>query len=407
MGLPHVVVDPSGRRLLAVSSDGRLLLWNLNPPAGRFGAGPPPSARGTGIAPLTLLGTESPGQGFSRNVASVVISRDARWALARVAGLRESPSRPYLWDLDAPNPTQYVALPGHERPLSEAVLSPDNRRLVTASQDSTARVWDLDVLSISAQPVGISSSIDGVALSTSSLISDNRRWLAAIDLNANARLYDLNADDPTARPIPLTPKGRLTRALATSVDGHWLGLVGDHDSTLLNLEDPQPAARPVVFEGLPPAPPGRIEEFGRAIVTDSQGRWFATDSNEWSDDPKSPSPTARRIRLWSRPSGAGNAHPITLKEATSLPSLQAPWSRSIVIDRTGRRMAVLRGGNLLLWTLADPDPSTSAVALWKTEEGATAASIQGFWSTPDGADRRPDRQTRGPQPDIRPPLLGP
>ncbi len=385
MGLPHVVVDPSGRRLLAVSSDGRLLLWNLNPPAGRFGAGPPPSARGTGIAPLTLLGTESPGQGFSRNVASVVISRDARWALARVAGLRESPSRPYLWDLDAPNPTQYVALPGHERPLSEAVLSPDNRRLVTASQDSTARVWDLDVLSISAQPVGISSSIDGVALSTSSLISDNRRWLAAIDLNANARLYDLNADDPTARPIPLTPKGRLTRALATSVDGHWLGLVGDHDSTLLNLEDPQPAARPVVFEGLPPAPPGRIEEFGRAIVTDSQGRWFATDSNEWSDDPKSPSPMARRIRLWSRPSGAGNAHPITLKEATSLPSLQAPWSRSIVIDRTGRRMAVLRGGNLLLWTLADPDPSTSAVALWKTEEGATAASIQGFWSTPDGA----------------------
>jgi hypothetical protein len=50
-------------------------------------------------------------------------------------------------------------------------------------------------------------------------------------------------------------------------------------------------------------------------------------------------------------------------------------------------MAVLRGGNLLLWTLADPDsdPSTSVAALWKTEDGATAASIQGFWSTPDGA----------------------
>ena len=64
MGLPHVVVDPSGRRLLAVSSDGRLLLWNLNPPAGRFGAGPPPQPARYGYRPTHVARHRKPRPGL-------------------------------------------------------------------------------------------------------------------------------------------------------------------------------------------------------------------------------------------------------------------------------------------------------------------------------------------------------
>ena len=115
-----------------------------------------------GIDPVQLLIAESPGQHSSPNVASVVISRDARWALrASTADYLSPRVGPTCGTSTRPTPPSSWRVPGHELPLSEAVLSPDNRRLVTASQDSTARVWDLDVLSISAQPVRISSSIDG------------------------------------------------------------------------------------------------------------------------------------------------------------------------------------------------------------------------------------------------------
>ncbi len=216
---------------------------------------------------------------------------------------------------------------------------------------------------------------------TSALISDNRRWLAAIHLDGGARLYDLNADDPINRPTPVTPKGHHTRSLATSIDRRWLGLVGDPDLTLLNLEDARPDAQPapVVLTGI------AKQTQDLRIVSDEQGRWFATDEPNDVGITNVSSPMQRRIRLWNRPNKTGSVRPITLKNAivSRIPNYYT--SRSIVVDPTGRRMAVLRNEKKLeLWTLADPDPSANAVELMETSEGTGGGTIQGFWSTPDG-----------------------
>ena len=157
---------------------------------------------------------------------------------------------------------------------------------------------------------------------------------------------------------PLTPKSRPTPGPGDHVDGHWLCLWATTTrpcSTLRILNRPlgrlsssgsrrrsrpDRGVRANDRDRLPgPLVRHRIEPMvGRPEIPLADG---ATDS--------ALEPPERR---WRR-------HPITLKEATGLPPLQAPWSRSIVIDRTGRRMAVLRGGNFLLWTLANPDPSAS------------------------------------------------
>ncbi len=388
LGLPYIVVDPKGRRLLAVSAQvqpgqrGQLLVWDLQPPSQvRPDAESSRSSPGEGVPFMELLGSGNAGQVMPLNVRSVAISSDARWVIATVStNFGWYDSEPYLWDLEALNPTQPVRLRGHEKPLSAAVLAPDDQRLVTASQDSTARVWDLDSLSISAQPVRISPSAAADLPSPAALISDNRRWLAAIHLDGAARLYGLNADDPTIRPTPVTPKGHHTRWLTTSVDRRWLGLVGDHDLTLLNLEDARPDAQPVVLTGMPKV------TLDLRLATDEQGRWFATDEPLDVGHTSISLPMQRRIRLWNRPTKTGPVRPITLKNAIVSRVPNVYRSRSIVVDPTGRRMAVLRNENKLeLWTLADPDPSASAVELMETSEGAAGRPIQGFSSTPDGA----------------------
>lgn len=56
-----------------------------------------------------------------------------------------------VWDLSGPRPTATV-LEGHTGPVVSAAFSPDGRRVVTASADHTARVWEThpDVSELSA-----------------------------------------------------------------------------------------------------------------------------------------------------------------------------------------------------------------------------------------------------------------
>jgi WD40 repeat protein len=51
-----------------------------------------------------------------------------------------------LWDLRAKDPAANpVVLRGHDEAVLAVAISPDNRRVVTGSQDKTARPWLLQV----------------------------------------------------------------------------------------------------------------------------------------------------------------------------------------------------------------------------------------------------------------------
>src|SRR5204862_2488930 len=86
-------------------------------------------------------------------LSAVAFSPDNRWL---VTGSEDSTAR--LWDLKAADPAaQPVVLKGHESPVRAVAFSPDNRWVVTGSSDKTARLWLLqieDLLALARHTVG-------------------------------------------------------------------------------------------------------------------------------------------------------------------------------------------------------------------------------------------------------------
>ena len=79
-------------------------------------------------------------------------------------------------------------------------ISPDNRWVVTGSEDKTARLWDLSAKDPAANPVvlrGHEGAVYAVA------ISPDNRWVVTGSEDNTARLWDLSAKDPAANPVVL------------------------------------------------------------------------------------------------------------------------------------------------------------------------------------------------------------
>jgi WD40 repeat protein len=83
----------------------------------------------------------------------VAFSPDNRWV---VTGSDDRTAR--LWDLKAADPAaQPVVLKGHEDRVAAVAFSSDNRWVVTGSDDSTARLWLLqieDLLALARRTAG-------------------------------------------------------------------------------------------------------------------------------------------------------------------------------------------------------------------------------------------------------------
>ena len=98
-----------------------------------------------------------------------------------------------VWDLDAPE-SPPVVLRGHEGGVSHCTLAGDGRRLVSASDDATLRVWDLDAPE--SPPVVLRGHEGWVHHCT--LAGDGRRLVSA-SYDATLRVWDLDAREEIAR----------------------------------------------------------------------------------------------------------------------------------------------------------------------------------------------------------------
>jgi hypothetical protein len=88
--------------------------------------------------------------------------------------------------------TQPVVLKGHENFVRAVAVSPDNRWVVTGSDDNTARLWDLKAADPAAQPVvlkGHQGSVRAVAF------SPDNRWVVTGSNDGTARLWLLQIED--------------------------------------------------------------------------------------------------------------------------------------------------------------------------------------------------------------------
>ncbi|WP_300452623.1 AAA-like domain-containing protein, partial [Accumulibacter sp.] len=87
-----------------------------------------------------------------------------------------------LWDLDG---KLLAELRGHGNSVNSASFSPDGQRIVTASRDKTARLWDLDG-KLLAELRGHGSSVESAAF------SPDERCIVTTSGDQTARLWDLD-----------------------------------------------------------------------------------------------------------------------------------------------------------------------------------------------------------------------
>ncbi|GAA2208887.1 hypothetical protein GCM10009850_043450 [Nonomuraea monospora] len=246
-----------------------------------------------------------------------------------------------LWALPQPARGPIATLTGHTGRVTSVAFSPDTKRLVTAGEDSTPRVWDLTRPS---RP-GLRFTLPGHRWTVnSSVFSPDGATIATAGDDNTARLWDASDGRPlqTLTPRPGAPidTGAMSD-VAFSPDGHTLATASyDH---LLRLWDlPGPAlmgggrARPVW--GAPD---------GRTVITGNGDRALRWDVG----DPHRPA-----SRLLARTEG--------------LVKLSADGSLLVTAGP---------GGTIRLWSLKGPAP-------------ALLATMSAGAAPPDSAEFSADRR---------------
>jgi WD40 repeat protein len=142
-----------------------------------------------------------------------------------------------LWDAETGKP---IGEPlGHTDVVWTAAFSPDGKRIVSASSDKTARLWDAETGKPIGEPLGHADAVTTAAFS-----SDGKR-IVTISGNKTARLWDAETGKPVGEPL----KGHtdVVWTAAFSPDGKRIVTASSWDSTarLWDAETGKPIGEPL------------------------------------------------------------------------------------------------------------------------------------------------------------------
>jgi WD40 repeat protein len=124
----------------------------------------------------------------------------------------------------------------HDGPVLSATFSPDGKRIITASEDHTAQIWDAET----GQPIGKAFSGHDKVL-TAAFIPDGMRALTVSD-DHTARIWDLATGQPIGEPLR-GHSDAITRA-AFSPDGMRIVTADDHTAHIWDAATGQPIGEP-------------------------------------------------------------------------------------------------------------------------------------------------------------------
>jgi WD40 repeat protein len=266
----------AGKRLVVRGQNGAIWTWDLGEPAGQA-----PLVFSGPMGPITAVGCD---EEHMRIFA--VGSDNAVWA----------------WDLgddstaaDAARRSTIV-LRGHDRPVTAMVLSGDSHSqvLVTGSADSEVRRWDLT--NFPSRLTNEPQTLRGRPGWDTVIVTPRHDWLAMATESGPPQLRDLRKRDWTASPpLALTgPVGPVNSFIA-SPDGRWLvannptdrsGPESTADAWAWDLDAAEPTSRPLVFRALE----GNVA----TLRASRDGRWLALTTI--GDGARGGLPTAAYLR---------------------------------------------------------------------------------------------------------------
>jgi eukaryotic-like serine/threonine-protein kinase len=154
----------------------------------------------------------------------------------------------------------------------KAAFSPDGRRVVTASRDRTARVWEAS----NGQPVTPALAHQFPVVDAS--FSPDGRWVVTASLDGTARLWDAVTGRPTAPPLK---HASWLYSVSFSPDGRHVVTAGDdHTAQVWGAATGQPTAPPLRHGAAVRS--AAFSPDGRQVVTASEDRtarlWDAATS---------------------------------------------------------------------------------------------------------------------------------
>ena len=163
-----------------------------------------------------------------RAISSAAFSPDGR----RIVTVSDDKTA-RVWDAESGKP---VGEPmAHDNAINSAAFSPDGRRIVTASEDKTARVWDAET----GKPVG-DDLLHGGGVRSAAFSPDGRRIVTASE-DKTARLWDADTGKPVGNPIP---HENAVNSAAFSPDGRRIVTISKSSSSAVRDSKESPSSVP-------------------------------------------------------------------------------------------------------------------------------------------------------------------
>ena len=208
--------SPNGRRLVTKSKDKTAKLWDTSD--GRLIASFPVNT-----------------SYVASHLSADSFSCDSRWVVT-AGGTEQRQNAAQIWDTRTGSPL--VTLNGHNGQVNSAFFSPDSNRVVTASSDFTARIWEASSgrsLQTYSAPAGkVWGAVfyalffaNGTQLLTTHQDSQTRIWNAMNGALLDTERANAGRSPTGDRTVALSGKSCLFRNAQTSPDGtRVLGIEG-------------------------------------------------------------------------------------------------------------------------------------------------------------------------------------
>ena len=246
-----------------------------------------------------------------------------------------------VWDADTGKPMGEPMT--HGKQVSSASFSPDGKRVVTASEDKTARVWDAHT----GKPMG-EPMTHGKQVSSASFSPDGQRVVTA-SYDKTARVWDADTGKPVGEPMT---HGEAIDSASFSPDGKRVVTASEDKARIWDADTGKPVGEPMTHGEVVYS--ASFSPEGQRVVTassDKTARLWDADTGKPMGEPMthgewvfsaSFSPDGKRVvtaswdktaRVWDADTGKPVGEPMTHGEEVYSASFSPDGERVVTASR--------------------------------------------------------------------------